>query len=151
MVNLFLGSTMWAFLSGNPRQKVSLLYGSSSDHPRSPRDVALDLQKDLLIKLPITAYLLWGKQQAAHAQTRIDPLTAAIAKEAASGAVPLDLVKAKNVIEKGQVYVHHNFVSADLAQALRNEIGEYVIANKFQPSGLSNFAKAGRVDFTGLC
>ena len=106
MVNLFLGSTLWAFLSGNThssRQKVSSLCGSSSEHPRSPRDVALDLQKDLLIKLPITAYLLWGKQQAAHARTTVDPLAAVIAKEVASGAVPLDLVKAKDVIEKGQV------------------------------------------------
>ena len=104
MVNFILGSTMWGFLSGNARQHVLPLYGSSSELPKSPRDVALDrAQKDLLIKLPIAAYLLFGKQQAVQAQSNIDPLAAAIAKEAASGAVPLDLIAAQDVIEKGQV------------------------------------------------
>ena len=107
MVNFFLGTAMWAFLSGNTRQQVLPLHGSSSELPKSPRDIALDRQKDLLIKLPIAAYLLFGKQQAVCAQTTsIDPLEVAIAKEAASGAVPLDLIAAQNVIEKGQVCQH---------------------------------------------
>ena len=111
----------------------SLLRMSSTDLPRSKREVGQQEARNALFRgAASVAAASFGATSTAATMTTMTTTTAL-----------LDVKEARRVIERGHVYVHDNFLSQQVVQELRDEVGRYAEQGKFKASGLSNFAKAG--------